>query len=116
MYLRQGYLSKLVDQEARLQLARLQLALDESTLGAREFAIVSIRIGRHGLGLDGARDLAGSLIAANGAIRRAQGESEAGLRPDLVGMWRRDHRRRRKWPPPPKRPGRSPARRTRTTT
>src|SRR3954452_5466922 len=76
MYLRQGYLSKLVDQEARLQ-----LALDESTLAAREFAIVSIRIGRHGLGLDGARDLAGSPIAANGAVRRAQGESEADYAP-----------------------------------
>src|SRR5215213_3115955 len=35
MYLGDRYLSKLVDQEARLQLARLQLALDGSTFDRR---------------------------------------------------------------------------------
>ena len=35
MYLRAGYLSKLVDQEARDQLARLQLALEGSIFERR---------------------------------------------------------------------------------
>src|SRR4051812_36530447 len=106
MYLRQGYLSKLMDQGARLQLARPQLALDESTLAADRKSAESRRAGirqrqyphrQAWPRLDGARDLAGSPIAANGAIERPM----ASRRPDYAPTWwvcgEGDHRRRRKW-------------------